>query len=384
MTQVQHKPYLSACIGMLSGGALLLLAGVLFATTPTLTEVDNLGRRLAAGDILKETTLGQQAAIGGKQVTIVANPGFEQGQKIVFEPGTLNEEVNRIYEPPKPSNVITLKLGLAKAHAVGSKVATMEETLAEMIQHQSSSGSLNALQSSSSSSIADGVNLLSGDFSSSQSMGLNGSSASSGSQSMDLDNSSSSGGNVFGEGAEVAGPTQGANVLVQFLISLCVACVYKSKVVDMMPKLPPQVSQADRGVDDFPRGVFDCLKDPHYCCFTACFPIIRTAHTNDVAGVCGFWETIVAMYCSLLLCGLGPCCLTVYFRIHLKENMGIPDHCLNDMCCAWLCFPCITGQQALSVDDAAGMHYQCCCSTVPYGGGQSYGGYGETTGLMNY
>jgi len=41
--------------------------------------------------------------------------------------------------------------------------------------------------------------------------------------------------------------------------------------------------------------------------------------------------------------------------------MGIEDHLLNDLCCAWLCAPCAIGQHAMAVDRELGYEVEMCC-----------------------
>jgi len=41
--------------------------------------------------------------------------------------------------------------------------------------------------------------------------------------------------------------------------------------------------------------------------------------------------------------------------------MGIEDHLMNDLCCAWLCAPCAIGQQGMAVDRELGYEVELCC-----------------------
>lgn len=151
---------------------------------------------------------------------------------------------------------------------------------------------------------------------------------------------------------------------VQALLVLCYALCYKQKVVDKIKPLPTQNRQYDH---DFPYGVLDCVKDVNMCVMVICCPYVRTAHTNHAAGVCGFWPTLCSMACTAICCGMGPCCLNVYFRIHLKDHLGLEDHCFNDLVLAFCCLPCITGQQALSVDYLGGYTVKCPCDIEIWG-----------------
>merc|ERR1719440_1107104 len=49
-----------------------------------------------------------------------------------------------------------------------------------------------------------------------------------------------------------------------------------------------------------------------------------------------------------------------YFRMHLKDMMGIEDHCINDFLLALFCFPCAIGQQAIALDEHLGYDVKCC------------------------
>lgn len=138
------------------------------------------------------------------------------------------------------------------------------------------------------------------------------------------------------------------------------AWFYKLSVVDQIAPLPPQNGS---GKDDFDVGICDCLWDA-FLCFPLAIPCcvyVRQAHTNQVTGICGFWTTFWAYFLGGLCCGIGPCCLTVFFRMKLKEHMGIEDHIMNDLCCAWACAPCAVGQVAMAVDQKLGYEVDACC-----------------------
>lgn len=139
------------------------------------------------------------------------------------------------------------------------------------------------------------------------------------------------------------------------------AWFYKNSVVDQIAPLPPQTHT---GKDDFDVGICDCFGDACMCfhLLLPCMVYVRQAHTNQVTGICSFWGTFWAYFLGGLLCGIGPCCLTVFFRMKLKEHMGVDDHIMNDLCCAWLFAPCAVGQAAMAVDRKLGYEVECCCS----------------------
>lgn len=170
--------------------------------------------------------------------------------------------------------------------------------------------------------------------------------------------------------------------LVNITIMLIYAAIYKTKVVD---KITPMVHQPPTGKDQFEFGLCDCLTDPQVCCLVIFCPLVRIAHTNQVSGVCDYWET----FCCMAICScfvVGPCCLNVYFRMHLKDNMGIQDHCFEDLCVTFFCFNCSVGQQGMSIDRKLGYDVKCCCDLQWTGMGgmgneaRDYGG--ERSGLM--
>jgi Cys-rich protein (TIGR01571 family) len=177
-----------------------------------------------------------------------------------------------------------------------------------------------------------------------------------------FENHSSSGGKdvvtirMFGfAGGEIV-----AYIIATFF-SMMYAWMYYLQVVAQIEPLPPQ---PETGSDDFEVGIFDCICDACTCLsvIIPCAAWTRQAHTNEVTGVCPFWPTWCAYFCTGIFCGVGPCCLTVFFRMRLKEHMGVEDHVLNDLCLSWLCHQCAIGQQAMAVDQALGYEVECCCT----------------------
>jgi len=138
------------------------------------------------------------------------------------------------------------------------------------------------------------------------------------------------------------------------------AWFYKMHVVDHIQPMPPQEAT---GEDDFEPGICACIGDICMCThlLLPCCMYVRQAHTNEVTGICGFWPTFWAYFLTGFCCGVGPCCLTVFFRMRLKEHMGVEDHVLNDLCLAWLCATCAVGQQAMAVDQKLGYEVELCC-----------------------
>lgn len=160
----------------------------------------------------------------------------------------------------------------------------------------------------------------------------------------------------------------GGTTAGQLIMMLIFAFVYKSKAVDPVVQkrgtLKEKMQRQDAsGHDDFENGIFECMED-RWVCIHGCFcPLVRMAHTNEVAGVMGFWESAVCWACcAFWSVNIGPCCLLVYWRMKLKEAMGLEDHMLNDffitLCCPWLSI-C---QQGTAVDTAMGYEVTGCCN----------------------
>lgn len=154
--------------------------------------------------------------------------------------------------------------------------------------------------------------------------------------------------------------------LIQATVAIAFACIYKSRVVDSVQGLTEHRPMTGR--DDFEVGLFDCFQDINYCLMVCFCPEVRQAHTNEVGGICGFYTSLFFMIfgriCLAPCCG--PCCINVYFRMHLKDMMGIEDHLINDFCIALWCWPCAVGQQAISIDEYLGYSVQCCCKKVKH------------------
>merc|ERR1711963_376274 len=88
----------------------------------------------------------------------------------------------------------------------------------------------------------------------------------------------------------------------------------------------------------------------------------------------GFWSTLVLTLFVHAFCApcCGPCCMNVYFRMHLKDMLGVEDHCINDFCVALFCYPCAVGQQALAIDEYLGLHTECCCKLTSLRGSRTF------------
>jgi len=170
---------------------------------------------------------------------------------------------------------------------------------------------------------------------------------------------------VFEGGASTWG-----TILVETLIGICFAFLYKKNTVDQVINTVGSIEdQADKGrafaaegQDDFEVGICGCFEDMWVCVHGLFCPVVRMAHTNEVSGVCGFWETILAFLCCTAMSGpFGQCLLSVYFRKKLKAIMGIEDHLINDVCVACWCPNLSICQSGTAVDRALGYEVTGCC-----------------------
>lgn len=162
----------------------------------------------------------------------------------------------------------------------------------------------------------------------------------------------------------------GSCVLAQLLIMICFASCYYDKAVlpvlmnrGTLKAMNLPYTQSDSGYyDDFDNGICECASDKWVCLHGLCCPLVRMAHTNAAAGVCGFWESAIC-WCgiSCISVGIGPCCLMVYWRMRLKEIMGITEHRLNDFCITLFCPMLSICQQGTAVDAKLGYQVTGCC-----------------------
>merc|ERR1712232_599174 len=132
--------------------------------------------------------------------------------------------------------------------------------------------------------------------------------------------------------------------------------------------------QSGETKDDFDTGVFACLNDlskPAPCLYaTFCLPI-RTAHTYAAAGLVSYWFYLLA-YLLLSMIPFGSCCvigaLRTWFRVQLKQKMGITPHYATDIllstCCCWF----TAAQEAKAVDSALEVDVECCFQLKRRGG----------------
>jgi Cys-rich protein (TIGR01571 family) len=150
------------------------------------------------------------------------------------------------------------------------------------------------------------------------------------------------------------------------LVQAVFAALYYRTVVQ--PEMDDSVTLAERdpfgghGNNDFDNNICEFHKNPWVCLHGLCCPMVRTAHTNEAAGICGFWATIFCWCsCSWLTLGFGPCCLLVYWRMMLKSIMKIGDNIITDFCVTLMCPWLSVCQQANALDNAMGYRVTGCC-----------------------
>lgn len=151
--------------------------------------------------------------------------------------------------------------------------------------------------------------------------------------------------------------------LLQFLLGLTVAYVYKTKVVNKLPIIQPGGNEDGSRGRDFKMGICGCFTNRSIClhslfCFTC------RAAQNWVVSVpqCGFWGG----YLGLLT--FGTCCgpiaigiLGMGMRGTMRHTMGYePDNCRDFF--RWCCCPaCAVAQEAIDIDTETEVEVTCCC-----------------------
>lgn len=314
--------------GVVTGFLLLLFGGAIVATSTYNNDVfapNFLGRKLQAPI---SSTLLQPSIINSNQIYLVSVAGFAVGQSIQIEPGSLVAEQNIISQVNPTEKALVLQTATLQAHPSGATVTTATAA--------TQSSSLNSFDSSSGSSS---------------------------SQSLASSESGSSAGDLKATWSWAAGISTSTWANVQLILSIIYACIYKSKVVDVMGVMPARPLQGAHALEP---GLLDCLFDCGMCHIVLYCPCIRAAQNNHAADVCGYWETFVLMWLSTFCVACGaPLCLNVYFRMHLKDHLGLDDDCFNDFIISFCCYHFSLGQQGLAVDQALGYTFKFPCTVTP-------------------
>jgi len=118
---------------------------------------------------------------------------------------------------------------------------------------------------------------------------------------------------------------------------------------------------------EFDQSIFECTSNKWVFCHGLCCPMVRQAHTNQVAGVCGFWESLCCWCCcSWFTLGLGPSCLVIFWRVSIKQTLSAPgqpaENLVEDFCISGLCPELSVCQMATSVDKEMQSEMTGCCN----------------------
>jgi len=171
------------------------------------------------------------------------------------------------------------------------------------------------------------------------------------------------------------------STMVSLGISLCYAVCYHQCAMEpildeygtLADKETMNEDEFERGytgkTDDFKNPICGCLGDFWVAVHTILCPIVRLAHTNAVADVCGYWESMICFsLCACVTGGIiGPGCLLVHWRKRVKEAMGLEHHCWNDCFLTFVCPYLSLCQQATAVDRKMGYVVTGCCDVTPTG-----------------
>jgi len=149
--------------------------------------------------------------------------------------------------------------------------------------------------------------------------------------------------------------------VLECVFGLVFAYLYKSKVVDSVPKLVPK--EPNSAGKDFEHGLCGCCKggQGHVCLHTACCWQCRVAHTYEVADVMNYWPTIfLSAFCGCFWPCIGAC----YGRKKLRVALGLEEDSCMDAVKYCFCGICAVGEEAMAVDKATGVNVFCCCNVM--------------------
>lgn len=152
-----------------------------------------------------------------------------------------------------------------------------------------------------------------------------------------------------------------SSIIVNSIIGLIFAFMYKQKVVDQIQPLPPQQPPQPGAIaqTDFKYGVFSCFDDTNICLHATCCGLCRNAHTLQVVGAMDYWMAILVGYLAQA-CSCW-CCFSTYTRMETKKRLGIPADAIMDCLCSTFCACCAVAQAAREVDERTGVVVKCCC-----------------------
>jgi Cys-rich protein (TIGR01571 family) len=149
--------------------------------------------------------------------------------------------------------------------------------------------------------------------------------------------------------------------LFLFITNLILASVYgvfyKFKIVDLFTY--PLYPQGYQATSYFDFGACDLLKHSDMCCMATFCPCVRAAHTLQVTGILAYWLALVCFTMTCVIPGC-PVCWGTYYRIKLKQHLGLSYTICGDSMQVLCCFNCSIAQEALHVDHLMGRKVRCC------------------------
>mmetsp|Transcript_38773 Transcript_38773/g.102964 ORF Transcript_38773/g.102964 Transcript_38773/m.102964 type:complete len:267 (-) Transcript_38773:133-933(-) len=144
-----------------------------------------------------------------------------------------------------------------------------------------------------------------------------------------------------------------ARDIVNIIVFMICAFVYKKKMLDPKPKLQ-EIAQNERG--DFKHDLFQCLDTPELSLYGCFCQGCRAGDTYESTGIMGYWPTVVFYaFCPLFY----ACCFAPWLRGKLREKFGGSGCKMSDWWESVCCLCCTTVQEARTVDEEAGVKARC-------------------------
>mmetsp|Transcript_38774 Transcript_38774/g.102969 ORF Transcript_38774/g.102969 Transcript_38774/m.102969 type:complete len:268 (-) Transcript_38774:143-946(-) len=144
-----------------------------------------------------------------------------------------------------------------------------------------------------------------------------------------------------------------ARDIVNIIVFMICAFVYKKKMLDPKPKLQ-EIAQNERG--DFKHELFQCSKTPELALYGCCCAGCRAGDTYESAGIMGYWPIVVSFVCFPVCYA---CCMAPILRGKLRAKFGGRGVAMSDWFQSVCCLCCTIVQEANTVDDEAGVQAKC-------------------------
>lgn len=150
--------------------------------------------------------------------------------------------------------------------------------------------------------------------------------------------------------------------LLQFLLGLTVAYVYKTKVVNKLPIIQPGGNEDGSKGTDFKMGICGCFGNRSICLHSFFCGPCRAAQNWVVTGQCGFWGAYLTVVTFGTCCGpIAIGILGMAMRAGIRNTMGYESDNFRDFfrwCC---CAACAVAQEAIDIDNETEVEVTCCC-----------------------